>query len=49
MASRPVLFINSFINLRGPEGAGNADGLESYKSLMHPNAGRNFRKYARAL
>jgi hypothetical protein len=28
MASDPILFINLFINLRGPEGAGNVGGLK---------------------
>ncbi len=28
MAGTPLLFINSFFNLRGPEGAGNVGGLK---------------------
>ena len=38
MASCPVLFINSFINLRGPEGVGHIARLEIDVLLVHLDA-----------
>jgi hypothetical protein len=35
MARDPILFINSFINLRDPEGAGNVRGPKIDVSLVH--------------
>jgi hypothetical protein len=35
MAGDPILFINLFINLRGPEGVGNVRGLKIDAPLVH--------------
>jgi len=35
MAGDPILFINLFINLRGPEGAGNVRGVKINVPLVH--------------
>jgi len=37
MASHPVLFINSFVNLRGPEVLAMSVSVEVYMLLMHLN------------
>jgi hypothetical protein len=45
MAGDPILFINLFNNLRGPEGAGNVRGLKIDVPLVHLHRALAARSY----
>ena len=45
MAGDPILFINLFINLRGPEGVGNVRGLKIDVPLVHLRRAMAARSY----